>query len=71
MFILFYTSREIFLFYTSREIFISYEDGLCCIAAEGVKFKHRLSPFESELYDTIHGIRQFGPKMGLAPVVSN
>ena len=38
---------------------------------KGLKIKHRLSPFESELYDTIHGIRQFGPKMGLAPVVSN
>lgn len=59
------------LFYTSLEIFLSYEDDLCCIAAEGFKFKHRLSPFESELYDTIYGIRQFGPKMDLAPVVSN
>ena len=28
-----------------------------------------LAHFGSELYDTIHGITQFGPKTGLAPVV--
>ena len=30
-----------------------------------------LAHFGSELYDTIHGITQFGPKTGLAPVVDS